>query len=178
MIYSNFYLRFSPLNSLSKNFMKCSRPIGSCKSSFRLKAQRFTLLADMSFAVLSWSHISVLSEIHGLGYSGATKKLSYSKYCSPYAKKLWMEESTVYRLFLIKNTYVSAAFDTFIFLLSNLALSRDICFRNCSTLMTLDKPEVEGDNLGGTKTVFIPWIGLFIWQAFLISISVVFTQPG
>lgn len=76
------YLRFSPLNSLSRNLTKCSLPIGSCSSSCKLNAHLFTLRADMSLACFSCSHSSGLSDIHGFGYSGATKKLSYSKYCS------------------------------------------------------------------------------------------------
>lgn len=70
------YFKFSPLNSLSKNLTKCSCPIGSCSSSCKPKAHLFTLLADMSLACFSCSQSSGLSDIHGFGYSGATKKWS------------------------------------------------------------------------------------------------------
>lgn len=43
------HLRFSPLNSLSRKRTNCSRPTGSWRSSWRLNAHRFTLLADISF---------------------------------------------------------------------------------------------------------------------------------
>lgn len=92
------YFKFSPLNSLSKNFVNCSRPTGSLRSSRKLKLHRFTRFDEMSllkkekfchdfmkeqnylqtYAFFSASHNSVFSEIHGFGRSGGDRKKSNS----------------------------------------------------------------------------------------------------
>lgn len=56
------YLRFSPLNSLSKKRINCSLPTGSCRSSWRLNAHLFTLLVDISFLCIhKYIHVHVTS---------------------------------------------------------------------------------------------------------------------
>ncbi|KAE9534791.1 hypothetical protein AGLY_008083 [Aphis glycines] len=68
------------------NFVKCSFPAGSARSSFKLKAHRFILrtliINKITHECLSQSHTSTLSNNQGLLNSGGVKNGSYSAYCS------------------------------------------------------------------------------------------------
>lgn len=67
-----------------------------------------------------------------------------------------------------KDTYDSAAFDTFIVLRSSFCLRNVISLLICSTGLLLSAAPAEPE----------PWLDAPRRYAFLISISVVFTQPG
>lgn len=59
------HLRFSLLNSFSRNLVKCSLPTGSLRSSCRLNAHRFTRFAWISLLPIQLKRISLLDSPRG-----------------------------------------------------------------------------------------------------------------